>query len=386
MKEIQAIIQAFEEAQQQGKQTALATVVHVQGSSYRRPGARMLITVDGQLTGAISGGCLEGDALRKALLVMTRKQPMLVTYDTTDEDDAKLGVGLGCEGIIHIVIEPILPDQPDNPIQLLKNISAQRQHAVLVMLFSLNDRREVQPGTCLLQLPGATVTARVGNDALQKAITADAKTAFVNQVSATKTYVSEGKQFTAFIELIKPAVSVVIIGAGNDAMPVAQMAHLMGWQVTVADGRPAYTTAARFPTANQVMVTKPDQVVAQIAIDAQTVFVLMTHNYNYDLKVLRQLITQRVTYIGMLGPRKKLVRMLDELKTEGIEPTAEQLATVYGPVGLNIGAENAEEIALSIIAEMKAIIAGRTGESLRNSADTIHPRVEKEIEEVKISQ
>jgi xanthine dehydrogenase accessory factor len=386
MKEIQAIIQAFEEAQQQGKQTALATVVHVQGSSYRRPGARMLITVDGQLTGAISGGCLEGDALRKALLVMTRKQPMLVTYDTTDEDDAKLGVGLGCEGIIHIVIEPILPDQPDNPIQLLKNISAQRQHAVLVMLFSLNDRREVQPGTCLLQLPGATVTARVGNDALQKAITADAKTAFVNQVSATKTYVSEGKQFTAFIELIKPAVSVVIIGAGNDAMPVAQMANLMGWQVTVADGRPAYATAARFPTANQVMVTKPDQVVAQIAIDAQTVFVLMTHNYNYDLKVLRQLITQRVTYIGMLGPRKKLVRMLDELKTEGIEPTAEQLATVYGPVGLNIGAENAEEIALSIIAEMKAIIAGRTGESLRNSADTIHPRVEKEIEEVKISQ
>jgi len=386
MKEIQAIIQAFEEANQQGKQTALATVVHVQGSSYRRPGARMLITQDGQLTGAISGGCLEGDALRKALLVMERQQPMLVTYDTTDEDDAKLGVGLGCEGIIHIVIEPILPGQPENPIQLLKTISAQRQHAVLVMLFSLNDRREVQPGTCLLQLPGGTITARVGNDALQQAITTDAKTAFINQVAATKTYLSEGKQFTAFIELIKPAVSVVIIGAGNDAMPVAQMANLLGWQVTVADGRPAYATTARFPTANQVLVTKPDQVVGQVAIDAQTVFVLMTHNYNYDLKVFRQLLSQRVTYIGMLGPRKKLVRMLDELKAEGIEPTAEQLAAVFGPVGLNIGAENAEEIALSIVAEIKAIIAGRTGESLRNSIDTIHPRVEKEIEEVKVSQ
>jgi xanthine dehydrogenase accessory factor len=384
MKEIRAIIQAYEEAQQQGKQTALATVVHVQGSSYRRPGARMLITVDGQLTGAISGGCLEGDALRKALLVMARQQPMLVTYDTTDEDDAKLGVGLGCEGIIHIVIEPILPDQPDNPIQLLKTISAQRQHAALVMLFSLNDRREVQPGTCLLQLPGETVTARIGNDALQKALTADAKTAFINQVSATKTYVSEGKQFTAFIELIKPAVSVIIIGAGNDAMPVAQMAHIMGWQVMVADGRPAQATAARFPTANQVLVTKPDQVIEQVTIDAQTVFVLMTHNYNYDLKVLRQLITKRVTYIGMLGPRKKLVRMLDELKAEGIEPTAEQLASIYGPVGLNIGAENAEEIALSVIAEIKAVIAGRAGEFLRNSADAIHPRVEKEMEEVKV--
>src|ERR1044072_1361572 len=120
MKEIQAIIQAFEEAQQKGKQTALATVVHVQGSSYRRPGARMLITQDGQLTGAISGGCLEGDALRKALLVMERQQPMLVTYDTTDEDDAKLGVGLGCEGIIHILIEPIFADTLHHPINLFK--------------------------------------------------------------------------------------------------------------------------------------------------------------------------------------------------------------------------------------------------------------------------
>src|SRR5215467_1882932 len=122
MKEIQSIIKAFDEAQEQGKQTALATVVHVQGSSYRQPGARMLVTEDGQLTGAISGGCLEGDALRKAQLVMGRGQPMLVTYDTTDEDDAKLGVGLGCEGIIHIMIEPVDTIDKNNPIELLKTI------------------------------------------------------------------------------------------------------------------------------------------------------------------------------------------------------------------------------------------------------------------------
>jgi len=385
MKEVQAIIQAFDEAQQQGKQTALATVVHVEGSSYRRPGARMLITQDGQLTGAISGGCLEGDALRKALLVMARKQPMLVTYDTTDEDDAKLGVGLGCEGIIHIVIEPIHPEQAENPIQLLKTISAQRQNAVLGILFSLQDRREVQPGTCLLQLQNSTVATNTSNETLQKVLVADAKTAFINQVSSTKTYVSEGKQYTAFLELIKPAVSLIIIGAGNDAIPVVQMADIMGWQVTVADGRPQYATAARFPTASRVLVAKSDAVIDQVTIDAQTVFVLMTHNYNYDLKIFRQLITRRMTYVGMLGPRKKLVRMLDELKAEGIQPTEEQLAGIYGPVGLNIGAENAEEIALSIIAEIKAVIAGRTGQSLRNSTDTIHPRVEKEIEEVKLS-
>ncbi len=107
MKEIRDIIQAYKQAQAEGRQTALATVVHVEGSSYRRPGARMLVTDEGQLTGAISGGCLEGDALRKALLVMKEKRSMLVTYDTMDEDDAKFGVGLGCNGIIQVLIEPI---------------------------------------------------------------------------------------------------------------------------------------------------------------------------------------------------------------------------------------------------------------------------------------
>src|SRR6187401_1719791 len=132
MKEIRAILKSFEKAEKKGKKTALATVVHVEGSSYRRPGARMLITDEGQLTGAISGGCLEGDALRKALLVMSQQRSMLVTYDTMDEDDAKLGIGLGCNGIIQVLIEPINPDEPNNPIELLKAVAARRQKAVLI--------------------------------------------------------------------------------------------------------------------------------------------------------------------------------------------------------------------------------------------------------------
>src|SRR5688572_12715879 len=150
MKEIKDIIQSFDEAQKQGKQTALATVVHVDGSSYRRPGARMLITEEGQLTGAISGGCLEGDALRKALLVMSQQRSMLVTYDTMDEDDAILGIGLGCNGIIQVLIEPINTADPNNPIRFLKTIAERRQKAVLVTLFSLKDKKDPQPGTCLL--------------------------------------------------------------------------------------------------------------------------------------------------------------------------------------------------------------------------------------------
>src|ERR1700743_1810874 len=134
MKELQDIVTAFDEASQQGKQTALATVVHVEGSSYRRAGARMLITEDGQLTGAISGGCLEGDALRKARLVMAHNKPMLVTYDTTDDDDANFRVGLGCNGIIHILIEPIFNEKQDNPVNLFKLFLRKRQPVVLVTL------------------------------------------------------------------------------------------------------------------------------------------------------------------------------------------------------------------------------------------------------------
>src|SRR6195952_4161576 len=148
MKEVQDIVKAYNQAQRQGIQSALVTVVLVEGSAYRRAGARMLITEDGQLTGAISGGCLEGDALRKARLVMAQQQPMLVTYDTMDDDDAKLGVGLGCNGIIHILIEPI-NDGKTNPITLLKAVIASRSYAVLVTVFSLADRKARQPGSCL---------------------------------------------------------------------------------------------------------------------------------------------------------------------------------------------------------------------------------------------
>src|SRR5476651_341147 len=140
MKELQDIVNAFDKATNEGKQTALATVVLVEGSSYRRAGARMLITEDGQLTGAISGGCLEGDALRKARLAMAQQQPLLVTYDTMDDDDAKLGVGLGCNGIIHILIEPI-NDGRTNPITLLRSVISSNGYSVLVTVFSVENRK-----------------------------------------------------------------------------------------------------------------------------------------------------------------------------------------------------------------------------------------------------
>lgn len=380
MKEIKEIIKAFDEAQQQGKKTALATVVHVEGSSYRRAGARMLITEEGQLTGAISGGCLEGDALRKALLAMTRQKKMLVTYDTMDDDEAAFGVGLGCNGVIQVLIEPVIISEENNPIQFLKVVAGQRQSAALVTLFSLQDKKGVQPGTCLLvNENNSTGYSPFFNDMIIR----DAQSAFQNHNTSFKNYISDKESYTAFIEYINPPVSLIIIGAGNDVIPLIQMADVLGWESTVVDGRPNYAKKERFASACQVLVAKPEDVLTKINIDDQTVFLLMTHNYNYDLAMLRALLDKEVVYIGSLGPRKKLDRMLKELSEEGILLSNKQRAMIYGPTGLDIGAETPEEIALSIIAEIKTVLAGRPGKSLR-TAEEIHARSLSAIEKVHI--
>ena len=382
MKEVQDIVRAFEEARKEGKQTALATVVHVQGSSYRRPGARMLITEDGKLTGAISGGCLEGDALRKARLAMVQHKAMLVTYDTTDEDDAKLGVGLGCNGIIQILIEPINPGNPENPVALLQTFLNNRQHAVLVTLFSLDYQAAVQPGTCLFAAEGGVIIGGFQDKSLEKALIADAQAVLQTRNSMTKTYATPQTVLTGFVELLKPAVSLIIAGAGNDAIPVTEMAAMLGWKTTVVDGRANYATAERFPAAQQVLVAKPEQVLPKIELDEQTVFVLMTHNYNYDTAMLRQLLPLQMPYVGVLGPKKKLERMLEELQEEGMQLGEEELKSIYGPVGLDIGAETSEEIALAIISEIKAVLSKRAGTSLRDKKEVIHSREGEKIRQV----
>jgi xanthine dehydrogenase accessory factor len=367
VKELQDIVKAFDRAQKAGKQTALATVVHVEGSSYRRAGARMMVTDDGQLTGAISGGCLEGDALRKARLVMAQQKPMLVTYDTTDEDDAKLGVGLGCNGIIHILIEPIDPSSSNNPIALFKQFLSKREPVVLITVFTLNDKQATQPGTCALMNKDEQVTGAFPDSTIENAIFIDAKNVLKNGNSVTKTYIYQDR-FTCFIELLQPTVSLIIVGAGNDAIPLTKLAAVLGWQITVIDGRANYIVPERFPLADKLIVTKPDDALSKLSLDDRTVFVLMTHNYNYDIAMLKRLLPLQLPYIGALGPKKRLNRILDELREEGTNITDEQLESIYGPAGLDVGSENSEEIALSIISEIQSVLTKRNGSSLRYKA------------------
>jgi xanthine dehydrogenase accessory factor len=362
MKEIIDIINAFDKARDEGKNTALATVVHVEGSSYRKEGARMLITEDGELTGAISGGCLEGDALRKALFVMQEKKAKLVVYDTSNEDDVEVGYQLGCNGIIQVLIEPINNDDLVNPISLLKEAIANRGKAIIVTVFSLKNNSS-QKGTCLLLKESGTMLETIQDKVLLDKLLVDANIALQNNQSSIRKYVYDDNELTAFINILKPQVTLVLVGAGNDAMPLVKMGEVIGWKVVVVDGRANYANKKRFSSGCQVMVSKAEEIFSSIEIDEQTMFVLMTHNYNYDLAVLRQLILLNARYIGILGSRNKLSRMIEELSAEGIDANKE-LSNVYSPVGLDIGAETPEEIALSIMAEIQAILSGKSGNHL----------------------
>ncbi|MGV3505248.1 MAG: XdhC family protein [Adhaeribacter sp.] len=374
MKEIKDIIKAYERARQQGLKTALATVVHVEGSSYRRPGARMLVTETGEITGAISGGCLEGDALRKARLVISQHKALLVTYDTMDDDDAKLGVGLGCNGIIHILIEPILDGNPQNPILKFKDFLSKRQETVLITLFCLADRHAAQPGTCLMLKAGGNLSGKAPYPELETTLALEANQVLVSKTSRVNNYLEGDRVLTAFLEFLQPGISLVIAGAGNDIIPLVEMAGILGWDTTVVDGRHNYATKERFPKASRVLHAKATKVLDHLEIDSQTVFLLMTHNYHYDLALLQELLNRGFTYTGVLGPKKKIDRMLDDLAEIGIMPDTGQQNNIFGPVGLDIGAETSEEIALSILAEIKAVLSKKEGRYLRDKTNTIHPR------------
>ncbi len=377
MKEIKEIIKAFDQAQVDRKKTALATVVQVEGSSYRSPGARMLITEDGALTGAISGGCLEGDALRKAQLAMFKQQSMVVTYDTTDDDDAKFGVGLGCNGIIHILIEPIRVENPNHPINLLKKSLDDRNTKVLMTFYDLKNKRADQIGTCLLWQESHLI----GSAELLEKLKADHSsledleglcTTVLRSGHSLITSFEPKSHLYVFVELMRPPISLIVVGAGNDAIPLTELAHILGWEITVIDGRAEYCTQTRFPKAHCLLLSKADQVADGLFVDANTVVVLMTHNYNYDLTVLKELATSKAGYLGVLGPKKKMDKMMTALKKENIRLSAAELSRIFGPIGLDIGAESPEEIALSALAEIKSVLEQRPGTFLRDKEGPIH--------------
>lgn len=361
MQEIAQIVKAYEMANKQGKKTALATVVHVSGSSYRRPGARMLVTEDGMMTGAISGGCLEGDALRKAALAISQGKNKLVVYDTTDEEDAKLGIQLGCNGIVSILFEPIMDGAINHPIQVLSNAIAKREANLIFTLFSLTN--PIQLGTFSYDTLPAMVRELISDDISQ---------ATESRKSIHRELVMEETPSKCFIEFNEPIISLIIVGAGNDAIPLAKMANIIGWETSIIDGRLTHATSQRFPSVNKIQVGKPQELMEHLVIDHRTALVLMTHNYNYDLSMLELLQGKDFAYLGLLGPASKRERMFDELHQKGVDFSEKEKEKIFGPTGLNLGAETAEEIALSICSEIMSVFHQTTAIQLRDKLEPIH--------------
>jgi xanthine/CO dehydrogenase XdhC/CoxF family maturation factor len=327
-REIQSILAALGEGP-----AALATLVAVSGSSYRRPGARLLLLPDGRSIGSISGGCLEDDLRRRAREVLADGTPQLVTYDTADEDDLVWGTGLGCGGQVRVFIEQLGPPLPAWIGALRENVRARRDTGVVV---AFGEEQGPLRGTRLAsELPGAPVSG-------------------------------------VFAERIEPPPSLVVFGAGDDAQPLVALAALLGWQVSVFDSRAAYATAARFPGAQLVQAGPVEEVVRHPAIAGDSHVIVMSHRYRDDRAALRGLLARPLAYLGVLGPRHRTGRILDELAEEGIAPDEASRERLYAPVGIDLGGASPETVALSIVAEVQAVRSNRRPQHLRELTRPIH--------------
>jgi xanthine dehydrogenase accessory factor len=339
--------------------SALATLVKVEGSAYRRPGARMLITSDGRQIGTISGGCLESDVIERSQQVLETGIPILVKYDTTSEEDLIWGLGLGCQGVAYILIERLNAERL-NALNIIEECLLTRQVGAVATVFEVEGANKVKKSDSILLYPDGRLVSQIEDRNLENVIKQNLQSV-VQQRSCSQAYVlSEGIE--VFLEVIQPPVSLVIFGAGFDALPVVDFAKKLGWYVTVIDPKARSITKERFKMCDRIILGFPDGMETQI--DEQTVVVTMSHNYLYDLEFLQMLTHVSLKYLGILGPKKRTNRLLQDLQTEGLILKPEQ--QLYSPVGLDIGADTPEAIALSIIAEIQAVTQNRQGGLLRN--------------------
>jgi xanthine/CO dehydrogenase XdhC/CoxF family maturation factor len=354
MKDDGLILSAWAEAVRQGVPAILATVVKVNGSSYRSPGARMLITETGGRTGSISGGCLEGDVLKKAWWLTGERPAAMRVYDDTSDDDAVWQFGLGCNGIVHVLLERWEAGAEPVTVDLLRACREDRRGGVLATVIS-GDRI----GRKLAIFPDGSVRSEIPE------LLAPAQDVFRSRESEIRNCAGE----EVFFEYIAPPVPLLIVGAGHDAVPVVRLAKELGWHVTVADGRSNHARPERFPEADRVLVTDTAHPLSDLVIDERTVAVLMSHSYPQASAFLKALDPLPVRYLGVLGPRKRTERMLSEA---GLEARPD----LHSPVGLDIGADTPEEIALAIVSEIQATLTGRSGGMLLHRAGPIHERAE----------
>ena len=317
---------------QENTPCVLATLVRVQGSSYRRVGARSLIGLDGKRIGSISGGCLEEDLVARAILMIREQQrSQVVTYDTTLENETVWGVGMGCHGVVDVCLELIesVPDWVEPTLAKLAN----RQPFTLEVIWGDDSDR----GTRWSE--NATGASHVETD-------------------------------KRMMDTIVPSVHVVIFGAGDDAQPLVQLAQTLNWQTTVWDVRSKFANRDRFPDAGKVLVSPAESAPSLIDWDDRTVAIVMTHHYRFDLPLLKTLLKLNLTYLGILGPSQRGERLM---RDAGFEPNpSSEASTTRSPVGLDLGGDGPAAVALSIVSEIQAHFHGRNARPLHLRTRPIH--------------
>ncbi len=368
MKEIKSILNLYNTLKTSEEKCAIAQVVRVEESSYRREGARMIVFESGVFEGGISGGCLEGDALQRSQIAILKQEPSIVTYDTSKEKE--IGVGLGCNGIIDVLISPI--SEESEMMNMLQRCLAERGAHIIATITALSGSWEsVSLGQSFYYDAQRSTLDNCLNTDLRDFILTKITEVQDQKKSRTFTYEKQGGVAKIFIELIPPAFHLAIYGDNYDVYPLLEMAEVMDWEVSLVGN----IQKLKKEKLKSVSNLYPKDADARPEIDSRTAVLLMAHDYKTDIANLRELINSPAPYIASLGPKKRFEKMVAELASKGVVFSAQQQDRIFAPCGLEIGANTPEEIATSIFAEILSVFSGKRGGMLRNKKGPIHERV-----------
>jgi xanthine/CO dehydrogenase XdhC/CoxF family maturation factor len=342
----------------------------------------MLVCEGGATTGTISAGCLEADVIEHAKRVIKAGEVSLVEYDTAStSDEMAWGLGLGCNGLVRVLVEPLAPTSLY--VEALRRsceVHAGDSPMMVATVYQHTASGSAPPEgrvaiVARLFIDEGGETGRENlSDEVASLIEGDMRVTARAESPGTRVYEVAGGSLKVFMETLLPPVHLVVFGAGHDALPVVELARGLGWQTEVVDPQARPVSHSRFAMADRVTLARPEDVAAQVRITPRTLTLLMSHNFSHDLALLRFLLASPARYIGVMGPRKRTERMLSELAAddEAFRLDEADIARLYSPAGLDIGANAPTEIALSIVAEMRAVLDGRRGGMLRERRGSIH--------------
>ncbi|MEF8778788.1 MAG: XdhC family protein [Natronomonas sp.] len=356
----------------------LATIVDVEGNAYRRPGAKMLIDDSGEGVGSITAGCLEDELLSTAQTVRETGRPELITYDLMEDDEDVWGLGVGCNGVIDVLLEPL--DETYRPA--VEAFDAGRDIAVLTVLsgegteLERGDRAYYRPDDDRLTAPDGTAATGWPTASLSESVgdLADRGRAGVLSVEHGDTAIE------VFVDGLAAPAELVVFGTGHDVGPVTEFAERNDFRVTVVGFRGAVDLESRFPAAHRTVTTSPGTVSEDLDLDDRTYAVVMTHNFVDDRLTVEALIDSPAPYVGLMGPHDRFEEMLEEFEAEGTTFDEDDLDTLYTPIGLDLGGGSPYQIAHSIVAEVLAVRNGRTPQHLSDREGHIHDRIDVVVE------